>query len=341
MPNPTIYDVAKMAGVGIGTVSRVLNNSDRVSPETQEKVLNAIRMLGYQRSKVARQLSIGVQHRNIGAIMPFITPPSFVERLRGIQRALKHRDNNFNFILYDVSEPKRQHEQFVTIVEQGTIDGLLITTLNLSDEERDLLKQAGIPYVLLSDVCTGDAYCLSPDNQYGGYLATQHLLELGHRRVAYIGDEFPNAYHVPTGELRYKGYLSALEAYKVPFNADYVRLGIHGEEVAYQLTQELLHLPEPPTAIFAMSDIQAIGCLQAIRESGGIVPDDVSVIGFDDVQLSRYLGLTTVRQHLEQGGYLGMQLLLDVLLTPDQVEHRQLPPLELIVRGTTQIYRGS
>ena len=107
MPNPTIYDVARTAGVGVGTVSRVLNNSTRVSPETQEKVLSAIRELGFRRSKVARQLSTGIQHRNIGAIMPFITHPSFVERLRGMQLALNHQDNDFNLVLYNVSEPER------------------------------------------------------------------------------------------------------------------------------------------------------------------------------------------------------------------------------------------
>ncbi|MBL8162714.1 MAG: LacI family DNA-binding transcriptional regulator [Anaerolineae bacterium] len=336
MANPTIYDVAKMAGVGVGTVSRILNNSTRVSPETQEKVLDAIRVLGFRRSKVARQLSTGIQHRNIGAIMPFITPPSFVERLRGMQKALNEQDNDFNFILYDVSEPDRQHEQLLTIVEQSAVDGLLITTLNFTDEERDLLKQAGIPFVLLSDVCTGDTNCISPDNFHGGYLATQHLLSLGHQRIAYLGDEFPNNYGIPTSELRYKGYLSALDDHDISFNSDYVCLGQHGEEIAYQLTQQLLSLPEPPTAIFAMSDIQAVGCILAIRESGLRVPEDISVIGFDDVQLSRYIGLTTVRQHLEQGGYLGMQILMDMIMTPEQVTPRQLPPLELIVRGTTR-----
>src|SRR5262249_53522557 len=194
-------------GVGLGTVSRVLNNSPRVSPETQEKVLSAIRELGFRRSKVARQLSTGIQHRNIGAIMPFITHPSFVERLRGMQLALNHQDNDFNLVLYNVSEPDRYHEQLVSIIEQAAVDGLLIATLNVSDEERELLTQASIPFVTLSDACRGDLNCISPDNAHGGYLATKHLLELGHRRVAYVGDEFPNAYDFPTGELRYKGYL--------------------------------------------------------------------------------------------------------------------------------------
>jgi LacI family transcriptional regulator len=127
-----------------------------------------------------------------------------------------------------------------------------------------------------------------------------------------------NSKHLATGELRYKGYLSALTEFGVPYRSEYVCLGVHGEETAHRLTEHLLALSEPPTAIFAMSDIQAVGCILAIREAGLQVPEDISVIGFDDVQLSRYIGLTTVRQHLEQSGYLGMQLLL-ICLTPDNV----------------------
>jgi LacI family transcriptional regulator len=272
--------------------------------------------------------------------MPFITHPSFVERLRGMQLALNHQDNDFNLVLYNVSEPDRYHEQLLAIVEQASVDGLLIATLNVSDEQRDLLTQADIPFVTLSDACAGELNCISPDNIHGGYLAAQHLLDLGHRRVAYVGDEFPNVYGFPTSELRYEGYLSALKEYGVPYRSEYVSLGVHGEETAHRLTEHLLALPEPPTAIFAMSDIQAVGCILAIREVGLRVPEDISVIGFDDVQLSRYIGLTTVRQHLEQSGHLGMQLLLDMLITPENVVPRQLPPLELVVRGTTQHYKS-
>ena len=336
MANPTIYDVAKTAGVGVGTVSRVLNNSTRVSAETQEKVLAAIRELGFRRSKVAQQLSIGARHRNVGAIMPFIAHPSFVERLRGIQLAINHQGNTFNLVLYNVSEPDRFNERILDIIDQAAVEGLLIATLNLSDEQRDLLTQNNIPFVTLSDDSADERNRIGPDNTYGGYLATCYLLELGHRRIAYVGDEFPNAYGFPTSELRYKGFLSALEKADIPVRAEYIRLGAHGEETAYQLTQALLSLPEPPTAIFAMSDIQAMGCIQAIRDAALHVPDDISVIGFDDVHFSRYVGLTTVKQHLEQSGYLGMQLLLDMIVSPEHASPRPLPPLELVVRSTTK-----
>ena len=340
MANPTIYDVAKMAGVGVGTVSRVLNNSTRVSPETQEKVLGAVRELGFRRSKVARQLSTGIQHRNIGVIIPFVTHPSFVDRLRGIQSALDDQDNDFNLILYSVNEPDRWDEQLLTIVEQAAVDGVLIAALNVSDEQQDLLIKANIPFVMLRDVSTGELNCISPDSIHGGYMATQHLLGLGHRRIAYVGDEFSNI-DSPASQLRYDGYVAALKAYDAPYVAEYICLGTHGEETAHNLMASLLALPEPPTAVFAMSDIQAIGCITAIREAGLRVPEDISVIGYDDVQLSRYIGLTTVRQHLEQSGYLGIQLLLNMLTTPENVVPRQLPPLELVVRGTTQRYSGT
>jgi LacI family transcriptional regulator len=225
-------------------------------------------------------------------------------------------------------------------VEQAAVDGLLIATLTLSDEQRDLLTQADLPFVTLSDACSGELNCISPDNINGGYIATKHLLELGHRRIAYVGDEFQNAYSFPTSALRYEGYMSALTEFAIPQSSEYIRLGIHGEEAAHRLTEQLLALPKIPTAIFAMSDIQAVGCIQAIRQAGLRVPEDLSVIGFDDVQLSRYIGLTTIRQHLEQSGYLGMQLLLDMLISTDPVIPRHLPPLELVVRGTTQRYSG-
>jgi LacI family transcriptional regulator len=273
-------------------------------------------------------------------MLPNITHPSFVERLRGMQLALGDQDNDYNLVLYSVSEPDRYHEQLLAIVEQMAVDGLLIATLTVSEEQRDLLSQAGIPFVTLSDTYAGELYCISPDNTHGGYIATQHLLELGHRRIAYVGDEFANEYGFPTSRLRYEGYVAALKNYDAPFRSEYICLGKHGEETAHRLTKRLLALPELPTAIFAMSDIQAVGCIQAIREAGLRVPEDISVIGFDDVQLSRYIGLTTIRQHLERSGYLGVQLLLDMLTTPDNVRPRQLPPLELIVRGTTQRYAG-
>ena len=209
MPNPTIYDVARAAGVGIGTVSRVLNASARVSPETQEKVQAAIGELGYRRSKVARQLSTGIGRHNVGAIMPFITHPSFVERLRGIQLALNAQDNDFNLILYNISEPDQYPEQLQSIVEHATVDGLLIATLTVTDEQRELLNQAGIPFVTLSDASTGELNCISPDNLRGGYLATEHLLELGHRRIATIhGDPWDTA-----GAERLGGYSGEGESY--------------------------------------------------------------------------------------------------------------------------------
>ena len=148
---------------------------------------------------------------------------------------------------------------------------------------------------------------------------------------------FSTSYGFPAkaSDLRYKGYLSALEEVGERPHSEFLALGAHGEETAHALTLELLALPRPPTAIFAMSDLQAVGCLRAIREANLRVPDDISVIGFDDVQFSRYVGLTTIRQHLELSGDLGMQLLVEMIANPELVTAPVLPPLELVIRSTT------
>jgi LacI family transcriptional regulator, galactose operon repressor len=338
MGNPTIRDVAKRAGVGVGTVSRVLNNSQQVSPETRERVQDAIRALDFRRNRVAQQLPRGQQVKQIGVILPFLTVPSFIERLRGVQIALSERVHRYELILYTVSTPEHCRAQYVLIASQGMVEGLLVMTLNLAAEERAMLQESGITLVSISDRCPPDWPCVGVDNVAGGRLATEYLLNLGHVRVAYVGDEFPNPHNFPTseaGEDRFLGYQQMLAAHGVSMNPEYIRLGRHGQEVAKQLTHQLLALPEPPTAIFAMSDVQALGCLSAIREAGLHVPEDVSVIGFDDIEISAYVGLTTVRQHLEDSGRLGMDYLLRLLSSDGPQTPPQLPPLEVQVRQTT------
>ncbi len=176
----------------------------------------------------------------------------------------------------------------------------------------------------------------------GGALATEYLLKLGHRRVAYVGDAFPSPTGFSTSQKRYEGYQQALYKHSVPLNPDYVQLGEHDKEVAYELTMTLLHLSQPPTAIFCMSDIQALACLAAIRDAGLKVPQDISLIGFDDIEISALMGLTTVRQHLEEAGYLAMKLMLRLAEEPyvEQATLRKVVPLlpgfEVIERQTTQ-----
>ncbi|MBC8171149.1 MAG: substrate-binding domain-containing protein, partial [Anaerolineae bacterium] len=167
-------------------------------------------------------------------------------------------------------------------------------------------------------------------------LATRYLLDHGHSQIAYVGDRFESVYHYPTSAQRHAGYEQALREASIEINPAFVKLAPYGYEFARQLTHELFELPELPTAIFAMSDIQAMGCIAALRERNLRVPDDISVIGYDDLDVSLPMGLTTIRQHLELSGrYAAAYLLLQINEVSTQTIPR-LPPLEVIPRLSTQ-----
>ncbi|MCE7946221.1 MAG: LacI family transcriptional regulator [Chloroflexi bacterium CFX4] len=335
MPPVTIHDVAKHAGVGIGTVSRVLNGSTNVSPRTRERVMDAIRHLNYQPNSAARTLSRRLRRRTLGVLLPFFAYQPFVERLRGVQTALSALAPEDTLLLYHVGSPEQIESQIDLILDQRLIAALLVMTINLSAEQYARLTDAGIALAGIYDRPTDQMPCLAPQNAYGAQLAVQHLIALGHRRIAYIGDAFPDRYGFPTSQERYNGYCSALRAADVPLRPDYVRFGEHGQEVARQLGGELLNLPEPPTAIFAMSDMQALGVLAAARERHIAVPQQLSVIGFDDLEIAQYVGLTTIRQHMHQSGTLAIEMLLKLLAGDPTWQAIHLPLPELIVRSTT------
>jgi DNA-binding LacI/PurR family transcriptional regulator len=336
MARPTIKDVAQKAGVGVGTVSRVLNNSPKVTPETRKLVLNIIAELGFKPNSVARQLSRKTRVRNIGVItQPFISYRAFAERLRGLQLALSEMESDYELMLYTVSSLAHYDERLTMIVQTGAVEALIIIDLDLYDEQKVLLREANLPFVGINHLKGQDWPCIGTDNVEGGYLAAQYLLRCGHQRIAYLGDEMIDTFEFISSVERYKGFKRALTEHGMPLPEQYVQLGSHDYDVAHQLALNLFRLAEPPSAVFAMSDMQAFGCLAAAREMGLRVPDDVSIIGYDDLEFSRHVGLTSVRQHLELSGRVGIEYLL-YLLQGNESPPPQLPPLEVIERQTTR-----
>jgi DNA-binding LacI/PurR family transcriptional regulator len=336
----TIYDVAKKAGVGIGTVSRVLNNNAQVRPATRHLVLEAIKDLDFKPSSVARQLSLQRQVKHIGVItQPFINYYSFSERLRGIQKSLDEQNSSYELLLYTVSSLEHYQTQLETIVKTRAVEGLMIIDLELSSQQQALLSSAALPVVGVNHLQLQNWPCVGTNNLEGGYVATKYLLGLGHERIAYVGDEFVADYTQNTSEERYLGFEKALEEAGLTVPEGYVSLGRFDYEVAKTNALELLKLPTPPTAIFAMSDIQALACIAAAREAGKSVPGDLSVIGYDDLDLSYHTGLTTVRQHLELSGQKGLEHLL-ALLGGKKISPPKLPKPEVVVRQTTGQVRG-
>lgn len=342
MATPTIYDVARKAGVGIGTVSRVINGSGNVQPSTAERVLAAMRELNFRPNAVARQLPRGQWPRYVGVItLPFTNYYSFAERLRGVQTTLSTLAPAYEIILYSAGSLEHVHAHLVSITQSSTVDALMMVDLEISDSQHRMLQQANIPVVSLINQALTGIVCIGTDDIIGGKLATEHLIALGHRRIAYVGEELDSRFHFRTSEHRYQGYVSALADAALPLDDDLVKLGAFGYDASYILTKALLELPEPPTAIFAMSDQQALGSIAAVRHSGLRVPEDVSVIGYDDLEISEHVGLTTVRQHLQLSGEHGIEYLLNAIQDANAAPTPPLPSLEVVQRGTTAAWISS
>lgn len=335
MPKITIRDVARHAGVGVGTVSRVLNNSEQVSEETRTRVLKAIDELGFKPNAVARQLPRKTRFKNIGVVTPpFLNYYSFAERLRGVQKALNKHHAEYEILLFNTRPSRDYRERLMSVIQTGVIDGLLIIDLMLSDEQQQALYYSGLPFVGLNHLEHVTWPRVGTDNVKGGYLATRFLLEHGHRNIAYIGDELVDSEGFVTSGERYAGYKRALREYSLAPDESLMVTGLHGYQEAKTMTYQLLDQSVSFTAIFAMSDHQALGCMEALRERGLQVPDDISVIGYDDLEMSYHVGLTTVRQHLELSGELSMAYLLKLISDEIIDEPPQLPPVEVIVRDT-------
>jgi DNA-binding LacI/PurR family transcriptional regulator len=317
----TIARVAAEAGVGVGTVSRVLNGSPSVSEDTRRRVLEAIATLDYQPSAVARALSTGRTHA-VGVVAPFFTRPSVIERLRGVSRTLA--GEGWQLILFDVERAAQRREAFRSLAVRGRIDGVLSISLAPTDREVGRLQATRVPIVLL-DHDHPQLPAITIDDIEGGRLAAEYLIGLGHRRLGFLGDEEGNEFGFDSSARRRDGFAAVVTAAGLELRPEWfaARDGAHA----------LLASDDRPTAVFATSDVQAIRALEAAQAAGIPVPDQLSVIGFDDVEAAGYTGLTTVAQPLEESGALGAELLLRAL-AGDTVESRRLP-LAIVERATT------
>jgi DNA-binding LacI/PurR family transcriptional regulator len=331
MSTATIRDVAKKAQVGVGTVSRVLNDHPSVSPETKEKVLAAIEQLDYVPNPVAQRLSRGRTH-TISVVLPYLTIPSFVERLRGVQNILDYSE--YDLVLYSAENPDRRDHLLNTLPRKARTDGIIIVSICPDKEQVERFQDSNTPVVLV-DVFHKDLPSVYVDNVQGGWMATKHLLDLGHKKIAFISDFLINDFRFSAMQERYSGYQQALIEAKIAFNANYHREVPHDRDLAKEAALELLQLSDPPTAIFASSDIQGIGVLAAAREMNLKVPEELSVIGFDGVRDSEYVQLTTIKQPLFDSGVRGTEVLLKAIEDQTfEVQQFQLE-LTLITREST------
>ncbi len=295
----TSSDVAARAGVSVAVVSYVLNDGPRpVTPETRAKVEKAIEELGYYRNEFARSLRLQ-QSLTIGLITPDFTNPVYGEIAENIQEVC--RPNGYlTLFVYSGGDPDREKE-LVHMFRAKHVDGVIIQPVT-SDPLETIkpLQRARIPVVFIQQDCPG-VPCVVLTDMQGGHMATQHLLDLGHRRIGFIKGCLPSA---ARAEERLTGYRQALRAAGIEPDPSLVIESEVNQNAGYQAMQQLLALAEPPTAVVNHNDVLAVGAMHAIRAAGLSIPGDVSVVGYDDTASSAHLEppLTTIRfSRIEMG----------------------------------------
>lgn len=328
----TIIDVAAEANVSYGTVSRVINNDVHVKQETRDRVQKAMRRLGYVANRQARSLA-GGRTNSIGVLVPDLGTGYIGEIIRGIDAELGLSD--LDLILYTTHRTASKEANYVANLAKGMVDGLLLVLPRSPADFIGTLTQRNFPFVLIDHQGIGpDCPAVGAANWQGGFTATEYLIKLGHQRIGFITGWMDLGCALD----RLDGYRSALRTNHIPEGPELIYEGTFFQPDGFTGASTLLDLPNPPTAIFASNDVMAMGVMDAVRNKGLRVPDDVSVIGFDDIPQASLIrpALTTIRQPLEKMGRVATQMLLELLRHPQKKGRRIELPTELIVRDSCQ-----
>lgn len=330
----TIRDVAARAGVSPTTVSHVINQTRPVSAGLAARVTVAMAELGFQPNTLARSLRRKRTH-TLGMIIPDSANPFFAEVGRGIE------DTSFaagySVILCNSGDDSARELLYMDVLIGKQVDGVLLVPTGKQTELTLTVQARNIPVVLIDRDLPGAAVDRALiDNAAGAQLATRHLIDLGHRRIGYIGG--PHDRGPEPG--RSAGYRQALQEAGLVFDPLLMVEGNFRDAGGYGAAQTLLALPSPPSAIFAGNDLMAIGALAAARECGVLVPQQLSVVGFDDIHLASVVNppLTTVAQPKYELGVIAVQLLLARLAHPELPPARHVLPARLVVRQSTAAY---
>ncbi len=327
----TILDVARLAQVSTATVSRVINSPDTVREKTREKVLRAMKMCNYKYNALARGFATK-KSNTIGLIIPSINNPVFAESTLGVQEYAEQKQ--IKVILGNTSYKITQEESLINALRESQVDGLIITTTNPKGEIIKSLVDEEVPFVLLfSTVKTGPISAVGVDNYRGGYEATEHLISLGHRQIGMIAGSFSvtdRSYH------RWHGYRQCLKDNGIPYNKNLLVQTEYSLSGGRNSIKQLLKQDLPPSAVFCSNDYIALGAIKGARETGLSLPEELSIVGFDDMPTASYMvpALTTIRQPAYEMGRRACELLLQKMENPDKPEQHMLET-KLVVREST------
>ncbi len=332
----TIKDIARMANVSHTTVSRALNNKSRIRNETKEKILSLAKELNYRPNFIARSL-VMKRTKTLGLVITTITNPFYIELAQGIETTAIGL--GYNIILCSTHNDLSIEKKYIDMLRSKAVDGIIFTSAHMGDPNIAELAQEGFPTILVNrrtyhPIVKEKVDYVGVDNLLGGFLAVEHLIRLGHKRIGVIGGSSASS----VGFERLEGGKRALEAYHLESKNDYFLEGDFLRESGYQGGKRFLKMEEPPTAIFTTNDYMALGAYQAICEEGVKVPEDMALIGFNDIEFTAMKGieLTTVGQKKFEMGALAVKILVE------KIEGDEVKPLtkeillkpELIIRRT-------
>lgn len=334
----TIYEVAKKAEVAISTVSRVLNGSENVSDKTKEKVDLAIQELNFRPQVSARKLA-SKEPQMLAIAVPSFTTPYFNEVLKGVKDEIKKMD--LDIILYNTGS-KDPEEGVQNFFDRGTADAVILLSINVRDKVHQLIQATQTPAVLVNSSHSAYNYFMLNDYQ-GGYLAGEHLVKQGFEKLGMITSIVDSH----TSKERVRGFKDALKNYKMEINNDFFMSGDttkHGgftEEAGFEAIYKFDKQGAFPEAIFCSNDTQAVGAIYALSKLGINVPDDIAIMGYDNIKLSKYLDLTTIDQKMYTIGVQATKRLAEIIEKPDDELYQTTINPVLVQRGSTKNKKNS
>lgn len=331
---PTLKEVAKKAKVSITTVSRVMNDAAKVNPETRERVERAMRVLGYQPSRVAQRLrTTNGRSKLLGLIIPDIQNPFYSNIVRGIEDVAYGKD--YAVILCNSDENSSKEKFYLDVLQSESVDGVILPPIHQHGKMMEGLIDSGIPIVCVDrKLAQSTLDTVVIDNEKGGYLAVSHLLEQGHQRIAIL----TSSPQFSSFEERQKGYEKALTEAGIEIDRDLIREGDpRSSEDARQITHEILKLNPAPTAIFATNNLMTLGVLEAVNEQHLKIPRNISVIGFDDMPWAKAISppLSVIKQPAYEMGRRAAELFFQRIEDPGREPVQVIMEPKLIVRKST------
>jgi DNA-binding LacI/PurR family transcriptional regulator len=327
-----IVEIAERAGVSPATVSRALRGMHHVNERTRAKIVTAAMEFNYPLRPDLIPRELAEKTNRIGVIAPYISRWFFSQAINGIEQSL--REAGMDLLLYNFSQVDARQRIFQHKQLRGKVDALIVVSMPPTDEEFTSLLSLGIPITTIGfihDGCTSVAI----DDVLGGKVATQHLTGLGHRQIAVLSGQRETAYNFDVSDNRIKGYIEALNEVGVEWDPDLEIRGDFNIYTAEIAMNSFLSRKKLPTAIFCHSDEMAFGAMKAIRNKGMRVPEDISVIGFDNHDIAQYIGLTTVSQPPQFEGQVAAASAIAEVADPTLEPKHIVVPLSLVVRETT------